>query len=80
MRAISPSSRMISQMTPAGCKAGEAGEIDGGFGLPGADQDAALAGAQGKDVAGADEIGWRWHLGRWRCGWCGRGRLRRCRW
>jgi len=39
-----------------GLKSGEAGEIDGGFRLSCADQDASLSGAQGKDVAGTDEI------------------------
>ncbi len=39
-----------------GVESGHAGEIDGGFGLPGADQDAAFAGAQRKDVAGAHQV------------------------
>ena len=39
-----------------GLKAGEAGEIDGGFRLSCADQDASLSGAQREDVAGTDEI------------------------
>ena len=34
MRAIEPSSFMISQMTPAGLEAGETREVDGAFGLP----------------------------------------------
>ena len=40
-----------------GGEAGEAGEIDGGLGLSGADQNAAAAGAQREDVAGTDEVG-----------------------
>ncbi len=40
----------------AGVQAGEAGQIDGAFGLTCADQDAAIASAEGIDVAGADEI------------------------
>ena len=40
-----------------GLAAGEAGEVDGAFRLPGADEHAAVAGAKGKDVAGADEVG-----------------------
>ena len=39
-----------------GDEAGHAGEIDGGFGLAGADEHAALAGAEREDVAGAGEI------------------------
>ncbi len=39
-----------------GLKASEASEIDGGLRLAGADQDASLSGAQGKDVPRADEI------------------------
>ena len=42
-----------------GIEAGEAGEIDGGLGLPGADQDAALAGAEGEDMAGTGQIAGR---------------------
>ncbi len=52
----SPSSLMISQMTPAGMQAGEARKIDGGFGLSSADQNASLARAQREDVAGTREI------------------------
>ncbi len=37
-------------------EAGDAGEVDGGLGLAGADEDAATTGAQWKDVAGASEI------------------------
>ncbi len=40
-----------------GIEAGHAGEIDGGFCLAGADEDAAAAGAEGEDVAGAGEVG-----------------------
>ena len=39
-----------------GDEAGHAGEVDGGFGLAGADEDSAFAGAEGKDVAGAGEV------------------------
>ncbi len=39
-----------------GNEAGHAGEVDGGFGLAGADEHSAFAGAEGKDVAGAGEI------------------------
>src|SRR5271166_1885599 len=35
---------------------GETGEIDGGFGLSGADEDSALAGAEGEGVAGTGEV------------------------
>jgi hypothetical protein len=40
----------------AGLESGKTGEIDGSFGLPGADKDAAFAGAEGEDVTGAGEI------------------------
>ena len=40
-----------------GSEAGEAGEVDGGLGLAGADEHAAAAGAQREDVAGTGEIG-----------------------
>ena len=39
-----------------GVESGEAGEVDGGFGLAGADEHAAFAGAEGEDVAGAGEV------------------------
>ncbi len=39
-----------------GIESGHAGEVDGGLGLAGADEDAALAGAQREDVAGAGEV------------------------
>ena len=39
-----------------GNESGEAGEIDGSFGLSGADEHAALARAEREDVAGASEI------------------------
>ena len=64
----------------AGVEAGQAGEIDGGFGLAGADEHAAFAGAEREDVAGAGEIGGSRCRDRWPRGWCGRGRRRRCRW
>jgi len=41
---------------PGGLEAGESREVDGRLGLAGADQDASLAGAEGKDVARTDEI------------------------
>jgi hypothetical protein len=34
----------------------EAGEVDGGFGLAGADEDAAASGAEREDVAGPNEV------------------------
>src|ERR1039458_2676730 len=40
-----------------GSEAGETGEIDRGFGLAGADEDSAAAGAEREDVAGPDEVG-----------------------
>lgn len=39
-----------------GFHAGEACEVDGAFGLAGADEDAAVAGAEGVDVAGSEEV------------------------
>jgi len=39
-----------------GREAGDAGQINGGLGLPGANENAAVAGAQGKHVARASEI------------------------
>ena len=39
-----------------GGQAGEAGEVDGRLGLSGADENAALAGAEGKDMTGPGEI------------------------
>lgn len=40
----------------AGTESGEAGEVDGGFGLTGADEDAAFAGAEGEHVPGTREV------------------------
>ena len=40
----------------AGFELGQAGQIDGGLGLSGANQHAAFAGAQGEDVARAGEV------------------------
>ena len=37
-------------------QAGQTGQVDGAFGLPGALQDAASAGAQGEHVAGANKV------------------------
>jgi len=39
-----------------GIETGEAGEIDGSFGLTGADEDSAFARAEGENVAGASEV------------------------
>ena len=39
-----------------GDEAGHAGEVDGSFGLAGADEDSAFAGAEGKDVAGTGKV------------------------
>jgi hypothetical protein len=50
-RAISPSSRMISQMMPAGLQARQARQVDRPFGLAGAHQHSASARAQREDVA-----------------------------
>ena len=47
---------MISQITPPGTQSGQARQIDGGFGLAGANQHAAFARAQGKDVSGTRQI------------------------
>ncbi len=47
---------MISQIDAGGIETGHAGEVDGGLGLAGADEDAALAGAQREDVAGTGEV------------------------
>ena len=63
MRAISPSSRMISQMTPAGLQPGEARQIDRGLGLAGAHQHAALR-ARAAETCGRDAPGRRrWIVG-----------------
>ena len=51
-----PSSFMISQMTPAGYKPGDAGDIDAGFSLSGTHEHAAVLGAQGKDVPGPGQV------------------------
>ena len=56
MRAIVPSSFMISQITPAGDRPGQARQIDRALGLPGAHQHAAALGAQRKHVARRDQI------------------------
>ena len=53
MRAIVPSSFMISQITPAGVQPGEARQIDRAFGLAGAHQHAAAPRAQREHVARA---------------------------
>ena len=58
-RAMVPSSFMISQMTPAALRPAMRARSTRGFGLSGADEDAAVAGAQREDVAGAGEIGGR---------------------
>jgi len=41
---------------PAGVEAGDAGKVDAGFGLAGADEDAAIAGAERENVTGAGKI------------------------
>ena len=56
MRAIVPSSFMTSQMTAAGIEPGKSREIDGGFRVTGADQDAAFARDEREDVAGRDDV------------------------
>ena len=56
MRAISPSSRMISQITPAGSRPGEPRQVDRALGVARADQHAAAPRAQREDVAGRDEV------------------------
>ena len=50
---------MTSQMTPAGFRPGEAGEVDGGLGLADALQHAARAALERKDVARLDEVAGR---------------------
>ncbi len=56
-RAMVPSSLMISQMTPEGSSPAMRARSTRGFGLSGANQDAAFAGAQRKDVAGTHQVG-----------------------
>ena len=57
-RAMVPSSRMISQITPLGIEPGEPRDVDRGFGMAGADQDAAGPRDQRKDMArGNDRFG-----------------------
>ena len=51
-----PSSFMISQITPAGVKSGEARQIHRRLGLAGAHQHAAFARAQRKHVAGPRQV------------------------
>ena len=51
-----PSSFMISQMTRGGVQAGLARDVDRGLGMAGADQGAAFAGHERKDVAGGDDV------------------------
>ncbi|ESQ02624.1 GTP cyclohydrolase/3,4-dihydroxy-2-butanone 4-phosphate synthase bi-functional protein [Streptomyces sp. PVA_94-07] len=41
---------------PGGAQSGEPGEVDGGLGVAGPDQDSAGLGAQREDVAGADQV------------------------
>ena len=65
-RDMVPSSFMISQMTRGRVEAGDAREVDAGFGLAGADEHAAVARAQREDVAGAGEILRPSLLDRWR--------------
>ena len=53
-RIISPSSCTISPITPTGCEPGEAHQVDGRFGVPGALAHAAGLRPQRQDVTGAD--------------------------
>ena len=46
---------MISQITPLGIEPGEPRNVDRGFGMAGADQDAAGPGDQREDMAGRDD-------------------------
>ncbi len=63
-----------------GNQSGEAGEIDGGFGLSGADEDSAFAGAKRERCGRDARDRWDGSRDRWRPGWCERGRRRRFRW
>ena len=56
MRAMVPSSFMISQITAGRIEPGKAREIDAGFRMPGAHQHAAFARDQREDVAGRDDV------------------------
>jgi hypothetical protein len=47
---------MISQITPEGIEPGEAGDVDGGLGMAGADQHAAILGDEREDVAGRHDM------------------------
>ncbi len=57
MRAISPSSRMISQMTPAGVRPARRARSTEASVWPARTEDAAAARAQREDVAGTGEVG-----------------------
>ena len=62
MRAIVPSSLTTSASTPAGASPAMPGQVDGGLGVTGPLQHAALAVAQREDVPGPREVfgaGWR---------------------
>ena len=60
---------------------GQAGQVDAALGVAGADQHAALAGAQARNVAlAAHEVVRRRPRRRWPPARCGRGRRPRCRW
>ena len=54
-RAMVPSSRMISQITPEGLSPASRDDIDRGLGMAGADQHAAGARDEREDMAGRDE-------------------------
>ena len=50
-----PSSRMISQITPAGVEPGQPRDVDRRLGMAGADQHAAGPSDQREDMAGRDD-------------------------
>ena len=56
IRAMVPSSRMISQITPLGIEPGQPRDVDRRLGMAGADQDAAVARDQRKDMARRDDM------------------------
>ena len=63
-----------------GDQPGQAREVDGRLGLPGALEHAAALGLEREDVAGLDEVVRRRARVDRRPGWCARGRGPRCRW
>ena len=56
IRAIVPSSFMISQITPDGLSPASRDDVDRRLGMAGADQHAAVAGDQREDMAGRDDV------------------------